>query len=117
MHTRVLKALVLRYASQDGTLSFDNFIGCAVKLKTMLGNFQMEPFNEYRIRKLILVLDIFQERDPRKTGEAKFDLDAVSAIISIQCSPIASFIHATICFSVAGTNHVFLITSETTSRY
>ena len=36
---RVCTTLVLRYASRDGEISFDDFIGCAVKLKTMMGVF------------------------------------------------------------------------------
>uniref|UniRef100_A0A914VHK1 Cytosolic ca2+-dependent cysteine protease calpain n=1 Tax=Plectus sambesii TaxID=2011161 RepID=A0A914VHK1_9BILA len=54
--TRIITALSLRYANHVGQITFDEFIGCAVKLKTMM--------------------EIFQERDPKKTGEAKFNLEA-----------------------------------------
>ncbi len=33
----VLNALVLRYGNRVGTLGFDDFIMCAVKLKSMIG--------------------------------------------------------------------------------
>uniref|UniRef100_A0A914VZY4 Uncharacterized protein n=1 Tax=Plectus sambesii TaxID=2011161 RepID=A0A914VZY4_9BILA len=54
--TQIIRALSLRYANHDGQITFDGFISCAVKLKTMM--------------------EIFQERDPKKTGEAKFNLEA-----------------------------------------
>lgn len=37
LNNRLLIALYHRYASRDGTISFVDFITCAVKIKTMLG--------------------------------------------------------------------------------
>lgn len=34
---RVLNALAHRYSSRDGMVAFDDFIMCAVKVKTMMG--------------------------------------------------------------------------------
>ncbi|GIY53238.1 calpain-B [Caerostris extrusa] len=55
LNFHVLRALVLRYGKK-GKINFDDFIMCAVKLKTMIGK-------------------NFQERDPRKTLMATFTLD------------------------------------------
>ncbi|XP_055947556.1 calpain-A-like isoform X5 [Argiope bruennichi] len=54
LNFHVLRALVLRYGKK-GKINFDDFIMCAVKLKTMI--------------------ETFQERDPRKTMMATFTLD------------------------------------------
>nr|XP_042907830.1 calpain-A isoform X5 [Parasteatoda tepidariorum] len=54
LNFHVLRALVLRYGKK-GKVTFDDFIMCAVKLKTMI--------------------ETFQERDPRKTMRATFTLD------------------------------------------
>ncbi|XP_054713836.1 LOW QUALITY PROTEIN: calpain-A-like [Uloborus diversus] len=54
LNFHVLRALVLRYGKK-GKVCFDDFIMCAVKLKTMI--------------------ETFQERDPRKTMKATFTLD------------------------------------------
>lgn len=35
---RVLNALAHRYGTRDGNVAFDDFIMCAVKIKTMMGN-------------------------------------------------------------------------------
>lgn len=56
LHSRVLTALVLRYANKDGQIEFDKFIGCAVKLKTMC--------------------EVFNERDLKRSGIVSIDLDA-----------------------------------------
>lgn len=60
--TRLLTVLVLRYANCDNTISFDQFIGAAVKLKTMF--------------------DIYNERDPHKSGSATFAKKDVSFLSS-----------------------------------
>lgn len=54
LNFHVLRALVLRYGKK-GKITFDDFIMCAVKLKTMI--------------------ETFQERDPRKSLKATFTLD------------------------------------------
>ncbi|CAG0893965.1 unnamed protein product [Cyprideis torosa] len=40
LNTQILTALVLRYGTQDGHITFDDFIMCAVKLKTMIETFK-----------------------------------------------------------------------------
>lgn len=37
LNYHVVNALVLRYGNRQGTLGFDDFIQCAIKLKTMIG--------------------------------------------------------------------------------
>lgn len=38
LNNRVLNALGHRYGSRDGMISFDDFLMCAVKIKTYIGN-------------------------------------------------------------------------------
>ncbi|KAJ8678899.1 hypothetical protein QAD02_014686 [Eretmocerus hayati] len=54
LNNHILNILVHRYA-KDGLIAFDDYIMCAVKLKTMI--------------------DIFQERDPYHTNSATFTME------------------------------------------
>lgn len=51
LNNRLLNALAHRYGSRDGTIAFDDFIMCAVKIKTYIGKqtlvFQKTFVNEY----------------------------------------------------------------------
>lgn len=40
LNNRVLNALVHRYGSRDGTMAFDDFIMCAVRIRTMIEAFK-----------------------------------------------------------------------------
>lgn len=55
VNQHILKALVLRYGNDDGNIAFEDFIGCAVKLRTMI--------------------EVFKEKDPRNLGSAVFTID------------------------------------------
>jgi calpain len=55
LNNRVLNALAHRYGSRDGMVSFDDFIMCAIKMKTMI--------------------EIFKERDVEGTNMATFSMD------------------------------------------
>ncbi|XP_035793198.1 calpain-A-like isoform X1 [Anopheles albimanus] len=55
LNNRILNALVHRYGSRSGTIPFDDFIMCAVKIKTMI--------------------EIFRERDPDGSNQATFSMD------------------------------------------
>ncbi|XP_044589126.1 calpain-A-like isoform X7 [Cotesia glomerata] len=55
LNNHVLNILVHRYGTKDGRVTFDDFIMCAVRLKTMI--------------------DIFRERDPHQTNSATFTLE------------------------------------------
>ncbi|XP_050080169.1 calpain-A-like isoform X2 [Anopheles maculipalpis] len=55
LNNRILNALVHRYGSRSGTIPFDDFIMCAVKIKTMI--------------------EIFRERDTDGTNQATFSMD------------------------------------------
>ncbi|XP_057376388.1 calpain-B-like isoform X3 [Daphnia carinata] len=55
LNYHVLNALVLRYGDRRGTLAFDDFIMCAIKMKSMI--------------------EAFKERDPYNTKRATFTLD------------------------------------------
>nr|AAT77811.1 calpain B [Gecarcinus lateralis] len=55
LNNHICDALMLRYGDRDGKVSFDDFIMCSVKLKTMM--------------------EIFQERDPDRTTKATFSLE------------------------------------------
>lgn len=37
LNNHILNILVHRYGTKDGTITFDDFIMCAVRLKTMIG--------------------------------------------------------------------------------
>lgn len=37
LNNKILNALAHRYSSRDGTIAFDDFIMCSVKIKTMMG--------------------------------------------------------------------------------
>lgn len=39
LNNKVLNSLVHRYAGPDGTIAFDDFIMCAIKIRTMIGRF------------------------------------------------------------------------------
>ncbi|XP_063995536.1 calpain-A isoform X4 [Diachasmimorpha longicaudata] len=55
LNNHILNILVHRYGTKDGLIHFDDYIMCAVRLKTMI--------------------DIFQERDPKRTNSATFTLE------------------------------------------
>ncbi|XP_038108529.1 calpain-A isoform X6 [Culex quinquefasciatus] len=55
LNNRILNGLVHRYGSRDGSIAFDDFIMCAVKIKTMI--------------------EIFRERDTEGTNMATFSMD------------------------------------------
>lgn len=55
LNNKVLNALVHRYGSRDGTLAFDDFIMCAVRIRTMI--------------------EAFKNKDREGTQQATFNLD------------------------------------------
>lgn len=55
VNQHILKALVLRCGNDDGNIAFEDFIGCAVKLRTMI--------------------EIFKEKDTGNIGSAVFTID------------------------------------------
>ncbi|XP_066591827.1 calpain-A isoform X2 [Prorops nasuta] len=55
LNNHVLNILVHRYGTKDGMITFDDYIMCAVRLKTMI--------------------DIFRERDPDHTNHATFTME------------------------------------------
>nr|XP_034171888.1 calpain-A-like isoform X2 [Osmia lignaria] len=55
LNNHILNILVHRYGTKDGTITFDDYIMCAVRLKTMI--------------------DIFRERDPDQTNTATFTME------------------------------------------
>nr|XP_033330567.1 calpain-A isoform X8 [Megalopta genalis] len=55
LNNHILNILVHRYGTKDGMITFDDYIMCAVRLKTMI--------------------DIFRERDPDTTNTATFSME------------------------------------------
>lgn len=55
LNNHILNILVHRYGTKDGFITFDDYIMCAVRLKTMI--------------------DIFRERDPDTTNTATFSME------------------------------------------
>lgn len=45
LNNHILNSLVYRYGSPDKTIAFDDFIMCAVKVKTMIEHFKEKDFN------------------------------------------------------------------------
>ncbi|XP_043232363.1 calpain-B-like isoform X12 [Amphibalanus amphitrite] len=55
VNNNLLNSLMHRYGDKDGNVAFDDFMACAVKLKTCM--------------------EIFRDRDPEKTNQAIFSLE------------------------------------------
>lgn len=43
MNNHILNVLVHRYGTKEGSITFDDFMMCAVKLKSMIGNYFFFP--------------------------------------------------------------------------
>lgn len=46
LNNHILNSLVYRYGSADKTIAFDDFIMCAVKVKTMIQHFKEKDYND-----------------------------------------------------------------------
>lgn len=42
LNTHILNIMCHRYATKDGNIMFDDFIMCAVRLKTMIGQYNLD---------------------------------------------------------------------------
>lgn len=60
VNQRILNAVIVRYGNDGGNVSFEDFIGCAVKLRRMI-----EIFNQNQLKQLEFA----------KIGNATFDID------------------------------------------
>lgn len=75
LNNRILNALAHRYSGRDGMITFDDFIMCSVKLKTMMGKFSRNWVHSRLYRDLLyIVSDIFKERDLDGTNTASFSM-------------------------------------------
>ena len=45
LNNHILNSLVYRYGSSDKTIAFDDFILCAVKVKTMIDHFKEKDYD------------------------------------------------------------------------
>lgn len=45
LNTHILNSLVYRYGSGDNQIAFDDYIMCAVKVKTMIQHFKEKDFS------------------------------------------------------------------------
>lgn len=45
LNNHVLNSLVYRYGSADGTIAFDDFIMCAIKVKDTIDHFKEKDYN------------------------------------------------------------------------
>lgn len=52
LSNRTFSALVMRYSSKDGNVEFGDFILCAIRMKTMLGE---NTFQSFYTRNFVLV--------------------------------------------------------------
>lgn len=46
LRDKILDTLVHRYGDQDGNVCFDDFLMCAIKVKTMMGMFKQKDTND-----------------------------------------------------------------------
>lgn len=46
LNTHILNIMCHRYATKDGNIMFDDFIMCAVRLKTMIGQYKLNLFDQ-----------------------------------------------------------------------
>lgn len=73
--------LVHRYGTKDGCITFDDFMMCAVKLKSMIGEcHQVRAQHLTRTFRfgettLLFLSDLFKEKDPDNTNKATFSLE------------------------------------------
>ena len=82
LNNKILNALAHRYSSRDGQIAFDDFIMCAVKLKTMMGEWK-GPFNlpqrtlraKLSISFFSFFADLFKARDVDGTNTATFTME------------------------------------------
>ena len=78
LNFHVLNALVLRYGNRQGTLGFDDFIMCAIKMKSMIGKYYFTTRNWIVEKNSIgfnSFTEAFKEKDPYNTKRATFTLD------------------------------------------
>lgn len=77
LNNRVLNALAHRYGSRDGSIAFDDFIMCAIKMKTMIGEraFLHFELSFFLLKKLFIFPEIFKERDIEGTNMATFSME------------------------------------------
>lgn len=78
LNNRILNALAHRYGSRDGKISFDDFLMCAVKIRTYIG---MCAWFNWQINMLYVnnifwfLIDIFKQRDTENKDVATFSMD------------------------------------------
>lgn len=49
LNTHILNIMCHRYATKDGNIMFDDFIMCAVRLKTMIGKLNSNSLNAIKL--------------------------------------------------------------------
>lgn len=80
LNNHILNILVHRYGTKDGMITFDDYIMCAVRLKTMIGkrisiNIIGHLYHNIEINEYFYFSDIFRERDPDLTNTATFTME------------------------------------------
>lgn len=83
LNNHILNILFHRYGASDGTITFDDFMMCAIRMKTMIGmgilsfNNKIHNFQgcSKNVLYLCLFLDLFRERDPDNTNSVSFTLE------------------------------------------
>jgi len=71
LNTHILNIMCHRYATKDGNIMFDDFIMCAVRLKTMIGKFN---FISLKIIKLHILITHFKSNYPMRCFYCNFAL-------------------------------------------
>lgn len=72
LNKRALNVLMHRYGNRNGEIQFDDFLMCAVKVKTMIGeDLTVLPF----LYIACIFSDMFKIKDRTETNSATFSLD------------------------------------------
>lgn len=77
LNNRILNALAHRYSNHDGMITVDDFIMCAIKIRTMMGNsyFRFCFLFSENPHILFLLTDLFTERDIDHKNMVTFTLE------------------------------------------
>lgn len=73
LNNHILNSLMHRYGNKKGEIVFDDFIMCAVKIKTMMRNYILKCFLCFFL--IFVVLGIFKEKDTDNSNTAEFSLE------------------------------------------
>lgn len=66
LNTHILNIMCHRYATKDGNIMFDDFIMCAVRLKTMIGKLNFNLLSAIKLHKEWFSFTHFKLNNPTR---------------------------------------------------